>query len=44
LTLFVEGLKPGSRGARVACHWENGALVFEANKELRGRWLYGAHP
>ncbi len=40
LTLYVEGPKPGSRGARVACHRENGALVFEATNELRGRWLY----
>jgi hypothetical protein len=41
LALFVEGPKPGSRGARVACRRENGALVFEATQELRGRWLYG---
>lgn len=44
LALFVEGPKPGSHGARVACRRENGALVFEATKELRGRWLYGAQP
>ena len=41
LVLFVEGPKPGSRGARVACHRENGALVFEVTKELGGHWLYG---
>ena len=40
VALFVEGPKPGSRGARVPCRRENDDLVFDATKELRGRWLY----
>jgi len=41
LTLYAEGPKPGSRGAQVPCRRENGSLVFEATRELSGRWLYG---
>ena len=41
LTLFAEGPKPGSRGEPIACTREGDALVFQATKYLRGRWLYG---
>jgi hypothetical protein len=41
LTLFAEGPKPGSRGARIPCSREGDALIFSATNELRGRWLYG---
>jgi hypothetical protein len=41
LTLYAEGPKPGSRGERIACTREGDALIFQATKELRGRWLYG---
>jgi hypothetical protein len=41
LALFVEGPKPGSRGASVPCRREGDAFVFKATKELRGHWLYG---
>ena len=41
LTLYAEGPKPGSRGERILSTREGDALVFQATKELRGRWLYG---
>jgi hypothetical protein len=41
LKLFVEGPKPGSRGAPLPFQREGDALVFNATPELRGRWLYG---
>ena len=40
LALYSEGAKPGSRGERVPCRRENGALVFTATEELAHRWLY----
>lgn len=41
LELFAEGAQPGSRGARVARRYENGALVFQATPDVSGRWIYG---
>jgi hypothetical protein len=41
LRLFVEGPKPGSRGALIPSQREGDSLVFKATKELRGRWIYG---
>ena len=41
LRLFVEGPKPGSRGAPIPCQRQGDALVFKATQELSGRWLYG---
>ncbi|HPA19038.1 MAG TPA: hypothetical protein PLU30_14920 [Verrucomicrobiae bacterium] len=38
--LFAEGPTPGSRGAAIACHIENGVLVFEPPREAWGRWIY----
>lgn len=41
LELFTQGPRPGSRGAAVPCHCENGFLVFDVSGEVAGRWLYG---
>ncbi len=40
LALYAEGPKPGSRGKRVRCRREGGALVFSASQQLAGKWLY----
>jgi hypothetical protein len=41
ITLYVEGAKPGSRGAQVPSRREKDSLLFEATEQLRGRWIYG---
>ncbi len=38
--LFVEGVQPGSKGAKIPCTLEDGSLVFTATMETKGRWLY----
>jgi hypothetical protein len=44
IALFVEGAKPGSRGALVPCRREKDSLLFDATEQLRGRWIYGVKP
>jgi len=39
--VFVEGPAPGSRGAEVPCHLQDGVLSVQINESVTvGRWLY----
>lgn len=38
--LVAEGAKPGSRGAVIPCHVENGVLTFTLEGATTNRWLY----
>ncbi len=39
-SIFTEGVKPGSRGGKVPCKLEKGALVFTITDKESGKWLY----
>ena len=44
LELVTEGPMPGSRGAVVPSHRENGMIALTITSEISGRWIYGAIP